>query len=143
MALSFVVPVAAMRLDSQRSLVALSVGAFMFGLIGITVAPAPAAWLWMLALGVGQGTGIALALSFLVLRTRSAIEAARLSGMAQTFGYLVAACGPLMFGVLHDATGRWTVALVASLAIACVMFATGWVAGAPGAVEDEASPTAP
>jgi MFS transporter, CP family, cyanate transporter len=142
-ALSFVVPVAAMRLDSQRLLVALSVGAFMFGLIGMIVAPAPAAWLWMLGLGVGQGTGIALALSFLVLRTRSAIEAARLSGMAQTFGYLVAACGPLMYGILHDATGRWSVALIASLVIACVMFAMGWVAGAPGAVEDEASAPAP
>jgi CP family cyanate transporter-like MFS transporter len=96
----------------------------------------------MLALGVGQGTGIALALSFLVLRTRTAIEAARLSGMAQTLGYLVAACGPLMFGIAHDATGGWTVALIASLAIAVVMFAVGWVAGSPGAVEDDAPPTA-
>jgi MFS transporter, CP family, cyanate transporter len=140
-ALSFVVPVAAMRLRTQRSLVALSAVGFGVGLIGMIVAPVPAAWLWMLALGVGQGTGIALALSFLVMRTRTAIEAARLSGMAQTVGYLVAACGPLMFGIAHDATGRWTAALVASLAITAVMFAVGWVAGSPGVVEDEASPT--
>jgi CP family cyanate transporter-like MFS transporter len=141
-AMSFVVPVAAMRLKSQRSLVALSIAGFVIGMIGTIIAPVPAAWLWMLALGVGQGTGIALALSFLVLRTRTAIEAARLSGMAQTLGYLVAACGPLMFGIAHDATGGWTVALIASLAIAVVMFAVGWVAGSPGAVEDDAPPTA-
>jgi CP family cyanate transporter-like MFS transporter len=138
-ALSFVVPAAAMRLRTQHSLVALSTAGFVVGLIGMIVAPVPTAWLWMLALGVGQGTGIALALSFLVLRTRTAIEAARLSGMAQTVGYLVAACGPLMFGIAHDTTGRWTVALIASSAITGVMFAVGWVAGSPGVVEDEAT----
>ncbi len=136
-AMSFVVPVAAMRMRTQRSLVALSVAGFVVGLTGTIVAPVSAAWLWMVALGVGQGSGIALALSFLVLRTRTAIEAARLSGMAQTVGYLVAACGPLMFGIAHDATGGWTVALIASLAIAVVMFAVGWVAGSPGVVEDD------
>jgi CP family cyanate transporter-like MFS transporter len=140
-ALSFVVPVAAMRLRTQRSLVALSTAGFVVGLVGMIVAPVAAAWLWMLALGVGQGTGIALALSFFVLRTRTATEAARLSGMAQTVGYLVAACGPLMFGIAHDATGRWTVALIASLAITAAMFAVGWVAGSPGVVEDEGSTT--
>jgi CP family cyanate transporter-like MFS transporter len=141
MGMSFVVPIVAMRLRSQRSLVALSTASFTIGLIGLIVAPAAASMWWMLALGVGQGTGIALALSFLVLRTRTATEAARLSGMAQTLGYLVAACGPLMFGVVHDGTGRWTVALIAALAIAAVMLAGGWVAGSPGFVEDEVEPT--
>jgi cyanate permease len=46
-----------------------------------------------------------------------------------------------MFGIAHDATGRWTAALIASLAITAVMFAVGWVAGSPGVVEDEALPT--
>jgi CP family cyanate transporter-like MFS transporter len=141
MGMSFIVPIAAMRMSSQRSLVALSTVSFAVGLIGLIAAPTPAAVWWMLALGVGQGTGIALALSFLVLRTRTATEAARLSGMAQTLGYLVAASGPLMFGIVHDGTGRWTVALVASLAIAAVMLAAGWVAGSPRFVEDEVSPT--
>jgi CP family cyanate transporter-like MFS transporter len=37
--------------------------------------------------------------------------------MAQGVGYLVAAIGPLTLGVLHDATGGWTVplALLAAL----------------------------
>lgn len=141
MGMSFVVPIAAMRMHSQRSLVALSAASFAVGLIGMIVSPATAALWWMLALGVGQGTGIALALSFLVLRTRTATAAARLSGMTQTLGYLIAAGGPLMFGIAHDCTGRWTAALVASLAIAVVMLAAGWVAGSPGFIEDELSPT--
>lgn len=138
-ALSFIVPVAAMRLGSQRGLVTLSVGGFAIGLTGMLVAPVPLAWLWMLALGVGQGTGIALALSFLVLRTTTAHEAARLSGMAQTLGYLVAACGPLMFGIAHDLTGRWTLALIASLVITAVMLTVGWVAGSPRVIAGERS----
>jgi CP family cyanate transporter-like MFS transporter len=137
MALSFIVPIAAMRIRSQRSLVALSTAAFGIGLVGLIVAPGAAAMWWMLALGVGQGTGIALALSLLVLRTRTASEAAQLSGMAQTLGYLVAAAGPLMYGIAHDYTGRWTAALVASLVITAVMLAAGWAAGTPGFVSDE------
>ncbi len=137
-ALSFVVPVAAMRQRSQRGLVALSIAGFMVGLTGLLVAPVPAAWLWMLALGVGQGTGIALALSFLVLRTTTAVDAARLSGMSQTLGYLVAACGPLMFGVAHDVTGRWTLALIASLVVTAVMLSVGWVAASAGVIGDRA-----
>lgn len=143
MGMSFVVPIVAMRMHSQRPLVALSTASFAVGLIGLLVFPTPAAVWWMLALGVGQGTGIALALSFLVLRTRTATEAARLSGMAQTLGYLVAASGPLMFGLAHDVTGRWAVALIASMAIAAVMLAAGWIAGAPGFVENEVSADEP
>ncbi|HKV18027.1 MAG TPA: MFS transporter [Mycobacterium sp.] len=137
MALSFLVPIVAMRIRSQRSLVALSTASFGIGLVGLIVAPGAAAMWWMLALGVGQGTGIALALSLLVLRTRTAGEAAQLSGMAQTLGYLVAAAGPLMFGIAHDHTGRWTAALVASLVITAVMLAAGWAAGTPAFVSDE------
>jgi MFS transporter, CP family, cyanate transporter len=130
-ALSFAVPVAAMRVRSQRGLVALSVGGFVVGLTGLLLAPVAAPWLWMVALGVGQGTGIALALSFFVLRTTTALEAARLSGMAQTLGYLVAACGPLMFGIAHDVTGGWTFALIGSVVVSAAMLTVGWISGSP------------
>jgi CP family cyanate transporter-like MFS transporter len=32
--------------------------------------------------------------------------------MGQSIGYLFAALGPLLFGLLHDATGGWTVPLL-------------------------------
>jgi CP family cyanate transporter-like MFS transporter len=32
--------------------------------------------------------------------------------MGQSLGYLFAALGPLLFGLLHDATGGWGVPLI-------------------------------
>jgi CP family cyanate transporter-like MFS transporter len=44
--------------------------------------------------------------------------------MAQSVGYLLAAAGPFLFGVLRDATGAWTVPLALLLVImACMLLA--------------------
>jgi MFS transporter, CP family, cyanate transporter len=62
-------------------------------------------------LGLGQGACFSLALTFFALRASDSESAAALSSMAQTFGYLLAAAGPSLFGVLRDATHEWTVPL--------------------------------
>ncbi|MDY2571267.1 hypothetical protein R3X48_24210, partial [Salmonella enterica subsp. enterica serovar Typhimurium] len=50
---------------------------------------------------------IILGLTFIGLRASSAHQAAALSGMAQSVGYLLAACGPPLMGRIHDANGDW------------------------------------
>ena len=129
-ATSVSIPVIAVRLADQRRLVALAVGLFTVGLVGLLLAAGPGAWAWMVLLGLGQGTGISLGLTLFVLRTRSAGAAAELSGMAQTVGYLIAALGPLTVGALHAATGGWTAPLLELLAVTGVILAAGWSAGA-------------
>jgi MFS transporter, CP family, cyanate transporter len=79
--------------------------------LGFVVVP-DLSWGWSATVGLSQGVGITLALSFFALRARDAREAAALSGMGQSLGYLLAAIGPLVFGVLHDATGGWGTPLV-------------------------------
>jgi CP family cyanate transporter-like MFS transporter len=49
--------------------------------------------------------------------------------MAQTFGYLLAAAGPFLFGVLRDATNAWTVPLALLLAITVCLLIAGLGAG--------------
>ncbi|MNH41921.1 putative transporter YycB [compost metagenome] len=44
---------------------------------------------------------------FFVLRTKNPAMAASLSGMAQSFGYLIAAAGPPAFGLIYDFSGNW------------------------------------
>ncbi len=48
--------------------------------------------------GFGSGATMILGLTFIGLRASSAHQAAALSGMAQTIGYLLAACGPPLIG---------------------------------------------
>ncbi|MFD0387267.1 hypothetical protein ACFQ4K_04635 [Tistrella bauzanensis] len=43
----------------------------------------------------------------IVLRAGDAMTAARMSGMAQSVGYTLAALGPLAIGMMHEITGGW------------------------------------
>lgn len=98
------------------------------GILGVMVAPAAQPVLWSVLIGIGQSV-FALALAVIALRARTADETAQLSGMAQGLGYLIAGAGPLLFGILHDVTGGWTVPWILFLVVYAVQMATGAVAG--------------
>ncbi|MFJ6212076.1 CynX/NimT family MFS transporter [Streptomyces sp. NPDC092296] len=126
---AFAVPLVAGRMRDQRGLavaMALLNGA---GIAGLLLAPASGAWVWAVVLGVAQGGSLGLGLSFIVLRAGGAQVAAQLSGMTQTFGYLVAAAGPVTAGALHQATGGWRLPLGLMLALCAVAAVAGFGAG--------------
>ncbi|MCQ4042065.1 MFS transporter [Streptantibioticus rubrisoli] len=125
---AFGVPLLAGRMSSQRLLVVLVTGLVGAGYAGLLAAPAAYAWLWAALLGVGQGGGIGLALALIVLRAGDAHTAARLSGMSQTVGYLVAAAGPFAAGALYQATGNWTAPLVVMLGVCLTALLVGLAA---------------
>lgn len=87
------------------------------------------ALLWNAFLGIGIGGSIVIALSFFAIRTVNHGQAAALSGMAQSVGYLLAATGPLVFGALHDAVDSWTTPLIALLVLLAVQLVFGSLAG--------------
>jgi CP family cyanate transporter-like MFS transporter len=80
-------------------------------------------------IGVAGGAAISVALSFFGLRSQSSDEAAKLSGMAQSVGYLMAAIGPALVGFLHHALGAWTVPLLMLIGITVLLFIFGMGAG--------------
>lgn len=121
-------PLLAGRMRSQRPLVALVTVMVMVGYAGLLVAPVQGAWLWAAVLGVGQGGAVGLALTLIVLRSGDALTASRLSGMAQTVGYLLAAGGPLAAGAVHQATGSWTVPILLVLGACAAALVVGLLA---------------
>jgi CP family cyanate transporter-like MFS transporter len=116
------VPMLIRRFMDQRGLALAASLLVAFGTLGILIAPGAAA-VWMIVLGLGAGPGLILALSFMGLRARDPATAAALSLMAQSLGYLLAACGPIAFGFVHDHVGGWSAALLGAFAIALVQ---GW-----------------
>ncbi|OON71840.1 CynX/NimT family MFS transporter [Streptomyces tsukubensis] len=80
-------------------------------------------------LGLGGGACLVLALTFQSQRAGSSGEAAALAGMAQSIGYLIAAAGPLLLGILHDTTSSWTLPLVILVVLSVAMAAAGHGAG--------------
>lgn len=125
---AFVVPVLAGRMRSQRPLIVLVTGMVAAGYVGLIVAPVAGAWVWAAVLGVGQGGAVGLALTLIVLRSGDAVTAARLSGMAQTVGYLLAAVGPFAAGAVYEATGSWTVPLSLVVGVCAVALGVGLMA---------------
>jgi len=123
------VPALAGRMRDQRLLIAVCTLLTMAGLAGVLLAPTHLPYLWTVVLGMGQGGAFAVGLTLFVLRTRTTLQTARLSALAQTFGYLLAAGGPLVVGLVHDATGSWTLALGLLLLLAVPQLAAGLLAG--------------
>jgi len=125
---TFLAPVLAHRMRDQRPAVAACVALTTIGLLGILVAPSSTALVWVVILGLGQGAALSLALLMIVLRAADDDTAARLSSMAQGFGYLIAATGPLVTGLLHAATGSWTIPLALLVALCGVELVVGLAA---------------
>jgi CP family cyanate transporter-like MFS transporter len=51
--------------------------------------------------------------------------------MAQSIGYLLAAGGPFVVGLLRESTGSWSVPIALLLGLAVVQICAGYVAGRP------------
>jgi len=131
--LGFVVPVVAARLRDQRPLVLGVVTLMAIGLVGLLLAP-QAGWVWVAVFGVATGSAFPIALTLLNLRSPTAAVTARLSGMAQSGGYLLAATGPLTFGVLHSVTGGWRPSIGLLLLLVIPELICGLLAARPGLV---------
>jgi CP family cyanate transporter-like MFS transporter len=127
-AVSMLVPLLAGRLADQRLPVAVGALLGLFGYLGLLVAP-DLMVLWAVVIGLSTGTSFVLALSFLSLRAADSHQAASLSGMAQSCGYLLATTGPIVFGALHDASHGWTVPLIVLIGIVTAQGVVGVGAG--------------
>ncbi|MBA2535291.1 MAG: MFS transporter [Rubrobacter sp.] len=121
----FLAPMIAERRPSQRAVVAVAVGVSGAGALGLLVAGSTASALWVVLLGLGQGASFSLALTFFALRAPDPGHAAALSGMGQSVGYLLAAGGPFLFGVLRDATGAWNVPLALLVGVTVCLLIAG------------------
>lgn len=95
------------------------------GSAGLLWAPG-LALLWLVCAGLGAGVAMVTSLALFGLRTHDHHQAAALSGMAQFIGYLGAAAGPLLIGILHDVTSSWTLpmALLSISSLLVMVFAT-------------------
>ncbi|MET4561101.1 CynX/NimT family MFS transporter [Lysinibacillus parviboronicapiens] len=120
--MALVVPIIASKMKSQRPLVIIFTVFYVIGFIGLVMEWTSLAVLWMMLLGLAGGASFALAMMFFTLRTRTAYEAADLSGFAQSIGYLLAAVGPILFGYLHDLFGGWNIAGWLFVVVALLLF---------------------
>jgi CP family cyanate transporter-like MFS transporter len=131
-----VLPAYARATSDHRPLVIVFAGVTLAGWGGLMVSATTVPWLWAVLLGIG-GCAFPWILAMLALRTRSADGTAALSSFVQSTGYLLAAVGPLGAGLLHDATGGWTLPLAVLMVLMVPMLWTGLLFARPRVLEDE------
>ncbi|MEV0648761.1 MFS transporter [Phytomonospora sp. NPDC050363] len=133
---SLIVPSMAARMRDQRVLLVILVGLYLVGLPGMWLGRGGVQWLALVVTGVAMGT-FPLILTLFGLRTRTPQGTASISAFAQSGGYLIAGSGPLLVGVLYQATGGWAAPFVMLLAAAAIALVVGLRIARPLFLEDE------
>jgi CP family cyanate transporter-like MFS transporter len=136
--MSLVVPPLAARGPGQVGWVVVVSVPTAVAIVGLLVAPDAAPVVWALLYGLGTGAAFPLAMVLVLQRSRDVAQTGRLSASAQSIGYLIAATGPLAVGLLHEATGDWTVSLVLLLVVQAAQALVGVAAARPRLVSPSA-----
>jgi MFS transporter, CP family, cyanate transporter len=127
---SFLVPILAGRLRSQVW-IAFALGmCSIVGYGGLWMGSSyPIMILSIILIGIALGGNFPLALSYIGIRARNGNQAAELSGMAQSTGYMLAAIGPILIGYLYDMTQLWTIPLITLIVISGLVMTFGMLSG--------------
>jgi len=131
---TFITPIFATKMKSQFLVTFITGLLFIMGVLIMLFVP-QLAIISTILIGVAGGVAFGLVNTFFSLRTEHSQTAAKLSGMAQSIGYLFAATGPLLFGILHDITGSWTASLCILLVTAIIITLFGSQAGRNRTIE--------
>jgi CP family cyanate transporter-like MFS transporter len=135
--IALLMPTIATKRPNLKPLVLILSGGMILSYLGIMLAPHTGAVLWVALLAVGQGA-FPLALAMIGMRARTADGIVALSAFAQSTGYLIAALGPLVVGILHEVTGGWHLPLGFLILAALVQAGAGLAVARPRYLEDEA-----
>lgn len=119
--MTFIAPILAAKMANQRPLVWFFSILYIIGFTGLLLDPNGALTiLWMILIGFAGGTSFALTMMMFSLRTKTAMDAAELSGVAQSIGYLLAAAGPVLFAFVNETTGSWYVPMILFI-VTCIL----------------------
>lgn len=108
--------------------------------LGMLLAPASVPWLWVILFALANTT-FPMALTLIGWSGRSGDTTALLSSFVQSFGFLIASLGPLLVGILLQATTGWTVPLLFCLVLVIPFAIAGYMSAAPGYVDDQLTGT--
>ena len=123
------VPPIAVRCRNQSIVNVVLVTVAVVALLGMLFAPTSLTLPLAIVQGLGQGGLIAAAMTVIVLRSPDPHVASHLSGMAQGVGYVLAAIGPLLVGLIHGWTGSFAACAILFTALGLGVAVMGFGAG--------------
>ncbi len=91
------------------------------GLVGLAMAPQYAPYLWVSLIAFGQAGGFTLGMTLPLDNTDTVHETDVWNAFTLTFGYLIAATGPILVGILRDRTGSFRVPILSLVVVGVFM----------------------
>lgn len=85
-------------------------------------------------LGLGQASTFPMSLSIIGTRASTKAQTTQLSAMAQGWGYLLAAVGTFLVGLIADISGDWSVSVVVLIALTAIQVGVAFYSGKPGQI---------
>lgn len=119
---AFLAPLWATKLSNRTPLI-LGAGIFtILGYLGLMMPFHSFGWFVFvsLILAIGTSATFALIMTLFSLKTKTPVNTGKLSGMAQSLGYLLAAFGPMLVGNLKAASGSWFTGELTTMLVAVV-----------------------
>ena len=90
----------------------------------------------IILMAIGMGGSISLSIAFISLRSPNSSKASELSGMSQSAGYLFAAAGPILTGLIFDMKSSWTIPLSIFMLLIVALAVCGIFAGSDKTIEE-------
>ncbi|MGF7028937.1 CynX/NimT family MFS transporter [Sphingobacterium sp. HSC-15S19] len=134
--ITFVGPIIANKLKDQKIIIVFICVTMMLSILMFVWLKTDLVYLTAILLGFSNGLAFSLSILFFSLRTKTSANALKISGMAQSVGYLIAASGPPVFGKLHDFDPSWKWSFYFLVAIIIMTFIFGYRAADKRFVED-------
>lgn len=120
-----------MRKNKTQSGTGIQIGIMYFtGMIAVTAADSIMIQIAGTALcGFCSGLCISFSMALFGLHTDNGYDASKLSGFAQSIGYLIAAAGPVLWGRIYGLTGSFDIPFIILAACAALLIFLGKKAG--------------
>jgi CP family cyanate transporter-like MFS transporter len=132
----FISPIIATKMKDQKQMI-YGAGILMF--VGISlIALFKTQYIYLAAVLIGTASGWTFSLSilFFSLKSKTMDGTIKISGKAQSVGYLIAAFGPPIFGMLHDWDTSWQSSFYFVMLMIVIMIFFGRKAAKPRFVEE-------
>ncbi|MBF7019959.1 MFS transporter [Staphylococcus sp. 18_1_E_LY] len=127
--INFIIPIITSKMQKQ-SFLTLTSGIFLVvGLLGVLLINNNWVIVFLVLIGLGTGATYSLAMMFFVLKTATVKKSSDLSGMAQSIGYILAASGPLLLGIISQQTGSWNFSIILLILVGVLVSIFGFISG--------------
>lgn len=130
-------PVLASRMKNPKIMIYITSILYFIGIITLLIFKAKFSYLSAILIGIAGGFAFSLSILFFSLRTKTMVGTIKISGMAQSVGYLIAAFGPPIFGKLYDIDSTWSYSLYFLMFCMIILTFFGIKASQPKFVEED------